>query len=740
MDPQLLDQLLGHPAWQALQSQLGSMGAQPAAPSPDQGGQPAPADTTSQDGEPASTPTALPDTNSNVPATGPAVQKAQEGVKVAQEKRGVNFDTQKKLQGQMPAVQQQMNAAEAGARAGEQPELQAQQATSQQAMGAAQELSTAQQGQATAQAQGDVAMSRLNSHLASMEQLAAAHAQAQTAQYRANLEGDIARVRAMRVNSGQLLQNMTGGEQFGTAIALFAQGFLGARGIQTGAREALSYWVDRNVADQEAAIRNGDKMVDNDRMLWDMARAQSHDDMEARDRVAAYITAQAQAEIKSTVDSYGSAIARANGDAAVASLQQDLNNRMATIVDRYDQKAHQASQAVWQQHAFNVTASIESTKASAEMIKARAEAGKGQPVPGSNLVYDIDTGKPVGKFLPGVPPEEQVKIRARAAAAQALTANLQELDKFQADVGPVYAGTGKGMLSSADSLRLQALRDKIAWNYLHAMSGAQVTVQEWERAKSIIPIDTVTWRGDAHKTLQQFVQGTVRDAQYDLSSNTTKYLTQADLVGALPPPNIGGQNVGGKDLAGANNALAPAPVPTVAKKLAGSVMTAALESNPQDDVPATPTYLKVEGQAKGSGLSPISGMERQQEVALDGLAEMASGQKVNPASAVRTQDLSFALKGNKNAPDPDMQSSAWAALQAIAEGMGSDHIDRESRDHAEKLIDWVQSQRQDSGLPPLQPLSTQDLADINFFKEDEPASKPLAPATTPDNGLTPSQR
>lgn len=694
-DGSLLDQILGHPemagfvnggqvdpnAQATEDAAYGAAGAQPYVP-PSQAA-------------PVSTP------SDALPGTQPVNQSA------AVSRSGYSEGVHQQLEKKMPAEARAEADAAAKARVGESADRAQVLEYGNQGADALRRKATAEAGQAAATAQGDLAMARLHQHFSITESMAAAHAAAMTAQYRAGLESDLAKVRALRVNSGQLMKDMTGTERLGSAAALFAQGFLGTRGIQTGSREALQYWIERSVSDQEAAVRNGQAMVESDKMLWDMARAQSHDDQEARDRVAAYLTAQAQAEIKAQVDSYGSALATANGDAAVAALGMDLNAKLAQITDRYDQKAQAAAAFVWNKYKFNVQMSMESRRISAMENKGKGTGGIPLAITHGVRTVDPKTGRAVVTNIidPSYKPNQVEGIRNKIAAVSATNESLRKLSDHIAEIGRVYGGVGHATFQSTEKEMLIGERDRLAQDIAYAKWGARSgSKYDQEVERQIVRIDTMTQRADAQRILADYVTEQISGAQQDLAQHTVTVdkarelgWDVGDLEGApVDQPGSWSQN----EKIDQSNKAWPTPAATsFSQYLVGNMMVpGAQDANP--DQHAYDAARDLETIAEGG--KPTHSLE------------------FNTSGALRPKPLDE-LKGK---PTPDQQRDAYFALAAYASGQIKGGTNNYMRGFAESKLDAIDRERRAKGLPAFERPTVQDLAgfepaDVGSSADDE---------------------
>lgn len=659
------------------------------------------------------------DSMSQAPVETPAGGSQRVGASA--ERRGYSGAVNDQLNARMPREARDEAAAVAAARSGQAGETAATQKYGEMGQNALVAKSTAEQGQAAAQSQGDAAMARLHQHASITESMAAAHAAAMTGQYRANLEADLTKVRAMRVNSGQLFRDMTGTETLGSAMALFAQGFLGTRGVQVDARGALQYWVERSVSDQEDRIRQGQENVQSDKMLWDMARTQSHDDQEVRDRVYAYTLAQAQAEIKAQTDSYGSALAKANGDAAQAALGMDLNAKLAEITDRYDKKAQEAAKFVWTKHIDLAKLSVEQTRASAEMERARREGkGPGLTISDTHGIKTVDpqTGRATVTNIvdPSYKPDQVEKLRTQAAGVSSTNESLRRLGTHIDDLGGrVYGGAGHAMFQGTDKEMLLAERNRLAQDIAYTKWGSRSgSKYDQEVERQLVAIDTMTQRADAPRILNDYVQEQIGTEQQELAQHTftVDQARQRGWVG--PDEGLEGAPVGAgqswsqpERVLSANTARPPAPATSGTQYLLGNMMVPGGQDKPRTAEASSAVY---------------------------DLADIAEGRKpvhsseFSTAGAIRPRPLD---EFTGKTISPDQQVGAYRALAAYASGQIKGGTNNEVRAMAEETLKRVDKERADAGLPAMPKLSVQDLAGFDPAEDDSA----VAPVETGESSL-----
>lgn len=343
---------------------------------------------------------------------------------------------------------------------------------------------------------------KLHSMFAAAESTAADLAATRTSEYRARYEAMAQQVAAMNVQPGL---NLTKGEGVGLGMALFAQGFLGAQGVPVAdVRGMVSNMVDRNVDLQLEKIRRGEKLTEQQRMLWDMARSDAEDEATARQRLRGLMLASAASSLEGEMAKYGSKLATAKGIAASADLWSEFAKNMGDITQKHFKngmdmmgmnldkwKAEVAASQGWANVGIN--------KRQIALEEEKFAAGKGpQPIPESDILVDTSSsgdGAPLARFRGGLSDKTKEEVGKRASGTSAFVRRLREYKELAADAGAIYGGDwGKAMANKAFAQRVISFRNGLGEDMITATTGAAAPEAQMQRILSRVPIHHLTRR------------------------------------------------------------------------------------------------------------------------------------------------------------------------------------------------------------------------------------------------------
>lgn len=353
--------------------------------------------------------------------------------------------------------------------------------------------------QETARASEFREQARLASMFAAAESTAAGLAAERTSAYRARYEQSLQAAAAMSVKPGL---DFSAGEGVMAAGALFAQGFLNAKGVPVAdVSGIINKMVDRNIALQQDKIRRGERLAEGQRQLWEMARVESSDDSETRQRMRGLMLAQAAASMEASTAQFGSKLALAKGQESAAAIRADLNKQLSTITDRYFTQYMKQSELALDQWKAEMTNSQESRRLNIAQQEVNQKANIGKNSPEANLIFDVTKsgkGRAIAKFLPGTPPEKMTEIRIRSAKQASF---LDRVDKYHVladEAGKVYGGWGKALANDDFAKRAIAWRNGLVADYTYAKTGAQSSEPEAQRHASRIPLNATLDRDGAN--------------------------------------------------------------------------------------------------------------------------------------------------------------------------------------------------------------------------------------------------
>jgi hypothetical protein len=199
--------------------------------------------------------------------------------------------------------------------------------------------------------------------------------QAQRQKILGDYQGQLAAVRQLALSSGNPYDSMSQGQAIGLAGAEFAQGFLAAQGIHIDVSGQIDRFVDRSIQQHQQQIENMRTSANDQLHLYDVARQNSMDDAEARQRYGGFVVAALQAQIQANANRYQSNLANAQAATAIAALQVKADQYQNGLIAGYQQRADQRQREAAAAAAAQMRASVEAWNAQTKEMAARAKAG-----------------------------------------------------------------------------------------------------------------------------------------------------------------------------------------------------------------------------------------------------------------------------------------------------------------------------------------------------------------------------
>lgn len=281
-------------------------------------------------------------------------------------------------------------------------------------------------------------MQRLQDEFAAEETKINAQSTAQANQAKADYMAALNDFRASRVDPSQLWHNMTGGERFGTLASAFVHDFLGARGINTSAMATLNKAIDRNIDAQVQAIRTKGEAAEGFKSLWYMQRNQSASDAEARARVRTFLLDGAKQAVIANMAPYESALASAQGKAAIAKIDEELAKSYVDVYRHIDANSLALRQQALSKWQTQVNAALETQANSVRQQEANTHsrlADKQTQPAIPRGIYDPETKQLVAFYKPGVKDDEMAKTDEALIDAKAVNDDLQALRTLARQIG-----------------------------------------------------------------------------------------------------------------------------------------------------------------------------------------------------------------------------------------------------------------------------------------------------------------
>lgn len=212
---------------------------------------------------------------------------------------------------------------------------------------------------------------------AKLEQQAAGEAKAERESYLASYKEQLAGVRALAAQSGNPLPKLSTAQKMGLAGAEFAQGFLAARGIHIDVAGQVDRWVDRSMQEHQEAIKNARGAAEDQLHLYEVARQNSQDDWEARQRYRGFVIQGLQTQVQMNASRFQSDVAMARSQQSIAKLQVEADTTANALADRHQGRVLQNKQLEITRAADEAKAAIESQHLQLERDKLNAKGAAG---------------------------------------------------------------------------------------------------------------------------------------------------------------------------------------------------------------------------------------------------------------------------------------------------------------------------------------------------------------------------
>jgi hypothetical protein len=337
------------------------------------------------------------------------------------------------------------------------------------------------------------------------EKDAAQQAKVSAADFTNKYQQQLAAVRALSVNVSGPLAKLSTAEAGGVSLAMFAQGFLAAQGISINVGGQIDNWVQRSIHEQERQINQAEQGAQDTLNLWHIARQNSADDLEARQRYRGFIIEGLKAQTDFQAARFQSRLASAQANVTKAHLDTE-----ATLTETNMAKAHE--QRVFEQKKWETTTAFELAKVNLESQKVALEAAKnankGQK---RQILIDPSDGK--AKWVIGEDRINATKDAEIATEAQKNYDSAEKAIKEAINFRTNHAEDTWGHLSFVDrqnqaKRQYEAMVERLRITVGKAEFGTRASDKEAERIRSLIPFDKWYQHGDNASIWNKFREDT----------------------------------------------------------------------------------------------------------------------------------------------------------------------------------------------------------------------------------------
>lgn len=362
-----------------------------------------------------------------------------------------------------------------------------------------------------ATAESKLKIAAANKEFMTKEQAAIDNARTEADKAHADYRTALADYQAAKVNPRQLWENAGAGGQFAMMVTAFAHDFLGAKGIQTSGMDTINKAIQNNINAQVENIRKKGDVANGFKALWDMQRAQSATDAEARQRMQGFYLAAMSNEIEAKLGSYDSDLALAKAQSAKAKLMDEQVKNDLLVRQHIDTSANQRATNRVHMYAAELQASSAKYTADAHLQAAKIAADKGKQGP---LVGLIRNTTPEGKNVairrlnPEIKPEKAAEIQEQTSKVLHTSSAMQNLIDLQAQIDktPPTDISALKKLQSEEQRAAEQVRQLVRNSLLYDNTGKAINEQEMKIQNDMVSKKDWWTNGDNVRALALYAK------------------------------------------------------------------------------------------------------------------------------------------------------------------------------------------------------------------------------------------
>lgn len=317
-----------------------------------------------------------------------------------------------------------------------------------------------------------------------------AEARAESEQYLAAYRQQMAAVRQMTVtNPVQSLGALSYG---GVSLAMFAQGFLAAQGINIDVAGQVDRWVDRSIEEQRRQIGQAQAGAEDQLNLWRIAQETSRNDQESRMRYRGMVLEAMTTAVDINAARFAAPLARSAAEVAKAKLAMEQVGVERDIRHGYEQERLANMKAMRDEAHMRVMERFRGWELSIQDRAQKARADKEGKAPNllidsRNVKRDPSTGKVlsgglvVGELSHDAPTETQKAVIGKKQLNDAVQSGSDELRKLYNELdGEFGPGWLRNRKSEAYTL-FNAERNRVVGDIMRNFTGLAATDKEAQR-------------------------------------------------------------------------------------------------------------------------------------------------------------------------------------------------------------------------------------------------------------------
>lgn len=288
---------------------------------------------------------------------------------------------------------------------------------------------------------------------------------------------------ASNINPGKLWEDMGGAHRFNTAVAVFSHNFLNTRGVPTGTMDALNRALDINIDAQVRNLEKKGRTVGHFGQVWDMVRAQSESDAEARLKMRGLQLAEFKAAAVARLSSFDSDFARLKAQELSTSLDQEFVKTLDQIRQRTRTNLDQMRDYNLRRWTAEQQLRMESARIGLARRELELKEGAGEELTSPELlVANPETGEVIGAVGDK---EARKEVQAKLDTVVDGASRVRRIAELQRELDKVYDGKGAKLFTNKYKDELRSLLSEGEFEKAVALTGLTATDQQLERIRQI---------------------------------------------------------------------------------------------------------------------------------------------------------------------------------------------------------------------------------------------------------------
>jgi hypothetical protein len=382
------------------------------------------------------------------------------------------------------------------------------------------------------------------------EENAYAQARLEAEGYKADYRAALMDYRGSQVNPAQLWEASGKGGQFGLMASAFVHDFLGAQGIKTSAMDNINLAISRNIDSQVEAIRRKGEVAQGFKSLWDMQRAQSASDAEARERMRGFYLQALDSEFDSRMGQYDSDLATAKHAAAKAKIQEEMLKNQEAVMTHIDAAVNRKAELRTQQRGQDLQYAQVKLETDARVkiadINAKADVAKSNGV--APVLYDLTESGVASTGGKGAPARWRFKpewlshkelvedVSKKHIATSLAVKDFKELLDLQEKAKSLPDGVPNRFLDELQR-REEAVRSRIKLALTLDATGKASNEQEQKAVNQMLPANTWLTNGNNIAIISDRLKAKIGEDSANLQTYTNNIGDDDPDAGKFAPPS-----------------------------------------------------------------------------------------------------------------------------------------------------------------------------------------------------------